>query len=278
MIPSIGSDFLQQVDATIQRALLSGALQPIETEQATLDDQGVAFQVRWVSSLAHKDAQRKPAAPRPANFNPFLPPEPDLLVCEAGPHHRVLLNKFPVMSRHALLVTRLFEPQSAPLSEADWLATADLLQAADGLVFYNGGETAGASQPHRHLQWISGNSLSADFLPMLPALQGQTPPLPWRHAFQPLPHCQASALSSSFQEACQRLDLQPTAGVMPPYNLLLTRQWMLVVPRNAEHWQDVSVNALGFAGSLFVRRTAQIDALRAAGPMAVLRATGFPAS
>jgi len=49
-----------------------------------------------------------------------------------------------------------------------------------------------------------------------------------------------------------------------PYNLLATRRWMLVVPRRQERYEKISVNALGFAGSLFVtqRRGARARAPR----------------
>jgi len=57
-----------------------------------------------------------------------------------------------------------------------------------------------------------------------------------------------------------------------PYNLLVARRWMLLVPRSREHFGTISVNALGFAGSLFVRDDAEMSALRATGPMSVLQA------
>jgi ATP adenylyltransferase len=63
---------------------------------------------------------------------------------------------------------------------------------------------------------------------------------------------------------------------MPPYNLLVSRDWLLLVPRRCEKWQDVSVNSLGYAGSLFVRDREQIDRLRAAGPLTVLGAVSQP--
>ncbi len=44
------------------------------------------------------------------------------------------------------------------------------------------------------------------------------------------------------------------------------------MPRAREHFDSISVNALGFAGSLFVRDEAQLAAVKRAGPMAVLRA------
>jgi ATP adenylyltransferase len=63
---------------------------------------------------------------------------------------------------------------------------------------------------------------------------------------------------------------------MPAYNLLLTRQVMLVVPRTLEKWRDVSINSLAYAGSLFVRDRAQIEALRTTGPLTVLTSVGHP--
>jgi ATP adenylyltransferase len=59
-----------------------------------------------------------------------------------------------------------------------------------------------------------------------------------------------------------------------PYNLLLTREWMLFVPRARESWQGVSVNALGFAGTLLLRDADALERVRAAGPMAVLSHVG----
>jgi ATP adenylyltransferase len=62
-----------------------------------------------------------------------------------------------------------------------------------------------------------------------------------------------------------------------PYNLLVTRRWMLLVPRSRESFGSISVNALGFAGSLFVRDDAEMRTLRAAGPMRALREVARPA-
>jgi ATP adenylyltransferase len=56
-----------------------------------------------------------------------------------------------------------------------------------------------------------------------------------------------------------------------PYNLLLTPRWMLMVPRVAECADGISVNALGFAGSLFVRDAAQMETVKRLGPMTILR-------
>ena len=62
-----------------------------------------------------------------------------------------------------------------------------------------------------------------------------------------------------------------------PYNLLVRRDWMLVVPRSRERFESISVNALGFAGSLFLRSQEELDRVRATRPMQVLRAVAMPA-
>jgi ATP adenylyltransferase len=46
---------------------------------------------------------------------------------------------------------------------------------------------------------------------------------------------------------------------------------MMLVPRRAEHSEGVSINALGFAGSLFVRNETQMDIIRTRGPMSMLK-------
>ena len=61
---------------------------------------------------------------------------------------------------------------------------------------------------------------------------------------------------------------------LTPYNLLATQAWMLLVPRSRECVEGLSVNALGFAGSLFVRSEAQLRLVEARGPLEILRQVG----
>ena len=64
------------------------------------------------------------------------------------------------------------------------------------------------------------------------------------------------------------------AELLPPYNLLATRTWMVLVPRRHEVFEGIAVNALGFAGSMLVRSDALLAYLREIGPLAVLREVG----
>ncbi|HUP24995.1 MAG TPA: phosphorylase, partial [Thermoanaerobaculia bacterium] len=61
-----------------------------------------------------------------------------------------------------------------------------------------------------------------------------------------------------------------------PYNLLMTLDWMLVVPRARSACGSLDVNALGFAGALLARGEGGLALLRELGPLEVLRRVAFP--
>ncbi|MBI2316378.1 MAG: phosphorylase, partial [Betaproteobacteria bacterium] len=160
------------LDACTRRALACGAMQPIETVEEQIRDTGVDFVVRRVSSLARKAADRRRAKEHTGKrLNPFLPHDPDLFVAEVSDTHLALLNKFNVLERHLLIVTRAFVHQETLLDEADFAALAACMAQMDALGFYNGGEAAGASQSHKHLQLVP-----------LP-LAGRGPPVPMEMLF-----------------------------------------------------------------------------------------------
>jgi ATP adenylyltransferase len=260
-------------------ALASGALQPIETQPLLLESDGVRFVVRAVLSLERKDKARDAAVAA----DPLGEYDPALFVVDLGPSHYVLLNRFHLIAGHVLLVTRRFERQQRLLTVADFAALITCLSDVDGLGFYNGGVEAGASQPHKHLQFVPLPLApeSPDAVPMERVLGGGAR-LPFRHAFARLaPQASAAMLHSLYRELLHRCSISAVAEAegevqSAPYNLLVRRSWMLVVPRSRACFEAIPVNGLGFAGSLFVRSQADLDRVRAVGPMQVLRAVAMP--
>jgi len=272
---------LSIVQGTTRRALENGALQPIETRTVLLDGEGVRFVVRAVSSLSRKDVGLRAAAPADAFGNC----DPALFVCDLGPSHYVLLNRFPVLAGHVLLVTRRFERQERLLTLEDFAALIACLREVDGLGFYNGGVEAGASQPRKHLQLVplplaTG---SAGDVPMERVLDGGAR-LAFRHAFERLaPQVTAPAMHDVYRELLGRCGICAVAAAdgevhSAPYNLLVWRRWMLVVPRSRACFGSIPVNGLGFAGTLFVRSQEDLERVRAVGPMQVLRAVAMDAA
>ncbi|KLU23874.1 phosphorylase [Caballeronia mineralivorans PML1(12)] len=293
--PDISGALWPAVLRQTAHALDCGALFPIETIRTTIEDSGVRFLIRQVSSLARKDEDqqlRKAKAANGRRADPFLPYDPDLFVADISETHIALLNKFNVIDHHLLIVTRRFELQEALLNLADFVALFSCMMQFDGLGFYNGGPAAGASQRHKHLQIVplpldeSGPPLPIE--PLLAAarmdgLAGTVPGLPFPHAFVRLDPLVATRplemARSAFDRYCALLDAVGLRAIdsngepqqSAPYNLLVTIGWMLLVPRSMEHVEGVSINALGFAGSLFVRDDAQMGTIRKLGPMTVLQ-------
>lgn len=286
-------------DTTVQcsrRARESGALRPIDTRQRWAEDGGVRFCIRYVSSLARKPAPQN-AMSKSRQDNPFLPYPPDMFVAELSETHLALLNKFPVFDNHLLLVTRVYEDQETLLTPADFEAVAIGMAEFEALAFFNAGTRAGASQPHKHLQLVP--LPLADIGPAIPVepllnescAAGTIYSIP---AFR-FDHCCACIDPSLFvwpSSGAQRLrslylDMLALLGLegeardgagsqRAPYNLLVSREWMLLVPRMQERFAGISINALAFAGSIFVPWPDAVDQIVAAGPMRALRAVARP--
>ncbi|HKJ71612.1 MAG TPA: hypothetical protein VKA55_07670 [Gammaproteobacteria bacterium] len=263
------------------RALESGALKPIPAECEVVSDGGVDFQVRIAANLHEKIREVRAQQEREAageTVDPFADPEPDLLVGDLSATHYALLNKFPVLAHHLLLVTRAFEDQQAPLTAADFEALRTALAEMDGLGFFNAGRAAGASQGHKHLQLVPLPLGSEDPQPPIEALlrsrdlaagPDTSPRLPFPHAACRLqPGADGDELLECFRALRAALGLTDFTA---PYNLLATRSWMMLVPRASERFDGIMINALGFAGGFLVRDRDDLANLRRIGPMRVLQ-------
>jgi ATP adenylyltransferase len=288
----------QTIVARSRSALARGALQPIATEIRTVVDHGVHFDVRVVSSLARKIADNQGHWPTPASgehrANPFLPYERDLFVADISASHLCLLNKYNVIDHHVLIVTRAFEPQENRLTPADFEALWSCMAEFDALGFYNSGPLAGASQPHKHLQLaplpLSAHTpdIATSVLFGAPSRAGKPTriaKLPFTHAFAWLdqPHTESHAARAAethalYGDLLAAAGLDPTGPEPKPYNLLVTRRFMLLVPRRLERVDRVAVNALGFAGSFFVARPQSLDVVVRIGPMELLSKVSLPTS
>lgn len=284
-----GTLYAQLITRT-QQAKQSGALQSIATDYEILTAGNLEFLVRIVANLDRKAKLQN--QPQPKNFNPFLPYDADLFVTDLSDQHLGLLNKFNVVDHHLLMVTREFVSQDTWLDEADCLAMAIVLTEVDGLVFYNGGQAAGASQPHKHLQMVPlpfiPDRLLLPISPLIAAasLEGisRIPDFSFVHAVVPLTldwtataQTLAPQLLALYHELLAAIGLSFAANSLEAtgaYNLLVTREWMLMVLRSQPSFEGIAINSLGFAGSLLVRNPEELAYLKRMGPMTVLQNVG----
>ncbi len=288
-----------QLSRVTERAIAAGALLPVPTEYSFIEDSGIRFLVRVLAGLARKhEAWKKQVAASVAGetVNPFLPPEKELTIADISDTHIAVLNKFNVVKHHLLVITRQFEDQESLLTPTDFEAFCLCMAEFNGLGFYNGGRTAGASQRHKHLQIIP--------LPLAPAgpaiplepLFPQTPPyllntipvFPFLHSFVRL----EQGLASSPAEAAKKMfslynAMMSSVGMAissvnspvrqsMPYCFLATRNWMLLVPRSRESFGDISLNSLAYAGSFFVQNEHLLETLKNRGPLTALRSVALP--
>jgi len=282
---------------TTAAARRRGALCPIPSEMETVEQDGIPFIVRVVPAGSLEALKRKYAEQRGETGgrprNPFLPPDEALLVGDLSPTHYCVLNKFNVVEHHLLIVTREFEDQRQPLTLGDFEALWACMGEYDALGFYNSGRTAGASQPHKHLQMVPLPLRPGDrATPVDPLIEASRPgAAPGRVEGLPYPHAIA-ACDPAWPEAparaareclklyramLRRLGLAGNAGELPaPYNLLATRRWLLVVPRSREEVESIPINALGYAGALLARSRAGLERIRRRGPLEILREASRP--
>ena len=287
----------KRIRSATENARRSGKLHSIPTHSLVISDSGIDFLVRRVDSLADKDWETRRALDQAGGQvenrqNPFLPYDESMYVGHIGDNHVCLLNKFNVLDDHVLLVTRQFEHQDCLLSPDDFAALTFCLLEFDCLAFYNGGRIAGASQPHKHLQVVPlPFSTQGPAVPLEPAIRqanwtadlGRSEQIPFRHILgrpaNPITSQSGLEAAQMLHALYHRLLAESPAGVnqslgetkASPYNLLITRKWMLLVPRTREFSGTISLNALAFAGALLVRSTDQQQELTEKGCVAALK-------
>ncbi|KAL1941971.1 hypothetical protein VTO73DRAFT_6501 [Trametes versicolor] len=244
--------------------------------------------------------------------DPFAPPYvPNLYLgevrdAEEGDEYVILFNKYSVQPHHILMVTKEFQSQTSPLMPPDLVQAYLFLVAARKagrkfFAFYNCGDLSGASQPHKHLQLIpvEDDGPPIEHLARGVKLEQEDRPfalssVPYanhvRRLPSSLPTTRPAALEPILTDAfLSLLDLAISTvrrdGTYPPgppsYNVVLTLEHMHVVPRRRETHvlagtgEELSVNALGFAGMLLVKSEREMEAVKGEGLGVILRGVGL---
>ncbi|EEP76693.1 predicted protein [Uncinocarpus reesii 1704] len=274
------------VSARFAAARQSGALLFTETELATIRLSNIPFQLRFCRALAKKPTRS--AAPSPkvdgaaSRTDPFANPLSDLLIAEippSQPSHILVLNKFPIIPNHFILATKDFQPQDHLLDKEDLGIAFDCLRSWEDspeqparrrlFAFFNSGEHSGASQPHRHIQFIPVEDMSPldgdlGWTPLVDrmahAFKGTNIdrpvllPLPFACYGLPLaPNPSADDLHRAYislytyaTHAAQKSQSEPFNNEQPAvlqargpsvisYNLAMTATAMVLCPRLSEH-------------------------------------------
>ncbi|PLB34382.1 putative bis(5'-nucleosyl)-tetraphosphatase [Aspergillus candidus] len=263
-----------------------------ETHLTTVYAAGIPCQLRYCPALAKKPSGTpKPdqgrTGPKP---DPFHDPSPELLVAQIPPSHLLVLNKFPVIPNHFILATKAWKSQTDILEKDDLEAAYACIKAWDPsdnnnnspagaapaprprlFAFFNSGDESGASQPHRHLQFLPVEAMTQDsgdgddWRPLIDAVAQSPPPtsgppyrrlsqLPFAHFALPLSeNPSADELHSTYlalyraavatlpqnhnHNHNQSQDPPTTGPAAISYNLAMTESTMLICPRKSESAQ-----------------------------------------
>lgn len=286
----------EKIELVTKEALAKKVLHPIPTQYQIIEENGIKFIVRILDNLKKKDKAKQKQKDKQkgshSNFNPFLPYEKDLFIADIQENHVLILNKFNVVNHHLLIITREFESQDSILTLDDFSALWTVLKQINGLGFYNGGKLAGASQPHKHLQLVpyplvdeietiplnnlilsNKNKEKIFTLKSLPYLQTIV-------FFEEITEKSAEELGKItleyYYQLLDKLNIYiENNNPSENYNLLITKYWMMIIPRSQENFDSISINSLGFAGALLVKNNAELELLLKHKPLEILAKVGI---
>jgi len=319
------SDIVSKVPSCFEKALQTNDLFFFPSTIQKHIDSGVEYEVRLCPALQHKPHLPTPhfdkvaegpdsGAPfqgKKGKFDPFTPPYNenlhigDLKDEESQEEFVVLLNKYSVVPHHFLLVTKEFKSQASPLMPPELVQTYLLLLAARKLGkklfgFFNCGDNSGASQPHKHIQFIPLDDDGPPVERLARQAKIEFPDRPFsldnlayaNHSYRLPTYLDTytqdkleAVLSDAFLQLLDltistiRHDPDYPAG-RPSYNVLMTLEHLHIIPRRQENYtletgDKVSVNALGFAGMLLVESEEELEIVKEETISKILRGVGL---
>lgn len=277
------SNLSQLINEKYSSAVKDGSLHFTETTTKKTKDakSGMPYVLSYAPSLL-----KKPERGDQPERNPFEDPEPELTVLNnVDDDYRLVLNKFPIVAEHSLLVTKEFQDQKSPLSPKELYMSYQLLDNLDdedegkrNMLIYNSGPSSGSSQDHKHLQLLplppnfvtlqdklcSGKD---HFLPNFKTEPLQSDKVPFAHFVVPLPESPEEVnedlLAMVYISLLQRTlsffqdwtNENPGLQERKGYNVLLTKKWMCLVPRSNAKAEslDIGFNSTGYAGLVLIK-------------------------
>ncbi|CAG8433615.1 10915_t:CDS:2 [Diversispora eburnea] len=283
------TSFEKKINETYNRALKDGGLLYFENTVIDKVENDIEFQIRLAPSLAKKPTDNIGkreiiAYPNNANNNdkpkvvpkvdPFAPYDQQLFV-EEYEKYIILLNKYCIIPKHLLVVTKEYESQANPLNPNDF----------------------DAFQSHKHMQILTlsddppmnspiytihdkkpGEIFELAELPFIHYVSFIDPPKlcdnessdnkssdddgPSQY-LNKIFHSMLSVLIENLHnqilssEEGENEEEGKSSFKTLSYNFIMTQKWMMIVPRcNSTHEQQIDINSLGFAGMLLAKKVA----------------------
>eukprot|EP00792_Barthelona_sp_PAP020_P012376 TRINITY_DN701_c0_g1_i1.p1 TRINITY_DN701_c0_g1~~TRINITY_DN701_c0_g1_i1.p1 ORF type:complete len:323 (+),score=80.29 TRINITY_DN701_c0_g1_i1:347-1315(+) len=234
--------------------------------------------------------------------DPFTDSHTELYLETLNEDYYLTLNKYPAVEGHGLMVTHKFIPQFLPLDYKELYLMFEVTKRNNCFTFINIGRNSGASQPHRHMQVLP--LPFGDMLPELPLDLIARTSFQEERVFEisifNFKHKCVSISSLNFEEifelyleAMKQLDLpfrdyyKPFLDVIyedinnplidiyslenvekiPSYNVIFTKEFLLIVPRKQSYYESIPINSIPFAGSIFVHYAEDTEVFKKKQPI-----------
>ncbi|EMR11088.1 hypothetical protein PNEG_00687 [Pneumocystis murina B123] len=279
---------IQNLEKNIRKTYLQaknlGTLTFTESIQEKIQEDEINFQLFCVSCIKKKENLN--TSNQHTFIDPFDPPEPSLYIQNVGDEYFIVLNKFPIIPRHFLLVTKEFKKQSEDLLIDDIAVIWECLDSMKDrhMAFYNCGPQSGASQPHKHIQFISlenniVSTLYPDEIINIADIKNpwSHPKIPFIHYIFPIVSSSPKDLIDMFSKLLSFTTKASQAFKMGEisYNFAMSKQWMFMAPRIMESWNNISVNTTGMVGMLLVKSEEELNLVKNTGILKILRQLGI---
>lgn len=279
-----GSTFIEFIQQKYLRAVEKGSILQFECNSIGMTDKFLTYTVKHCPILEHKPVSPNVFRDKTGGYkSPFLEIPKDMKVADY-PDHVLIFNKYPIFPHHLLLVTRTFRPQYEDLDEADFTAISMVLSELSSpfLLFYNCGPESGASQLHKHIQFIPFESWNE--IPIYDSVTGsELVHFDFWHWSTMLEGVKGPArfdrniLFSQYQQLMKKMkELFGSQNSLISYNLLMTDKWMLLIPRMKECFAtSISINSMAFCGFLLAKSNDEIEIIRHNGISKILQAVSL---
>ena len=197
---------------------------------------------------------------------------------QVGPYHDLILNRFCVYRPQYILLTK--DPvhnQHEPLDRRDIAASLLLLHASPSPIFviYNCGEKAGCSRSHRHMQAFpspgsKANTALALFPDRVPKIPEKS--IPFKYFLHHFPEswvgedgpteARAGDVMRMYLELLEKT--RRVLGIKDPeehvpHNVVLVKEWLMVIPRRGGQVGGSAVNAAAMLGMVWVKTDEELE-------------------
>ena len=208
-------------------------------------------------------------------------PDERLILGQLNGTHDLALNLFCVDKPQLLMLTLdSYQRQHQPLDRDDFQAALEVVRRFPSMyVIYNCSEAGGCSRTHKHLQGLRGPPFA--FEHVIQASEGKAV-VPFRFFLHHFSQGFASATAEDVLDVYREL-LSQTRDLLKvrsddvcPHNIIMWKDWLVVIPRRAGFTDGASANAGGMMGCVWVPEHKNIEEWERIGYANVLRQLGVP--